>query len=479
MGQDIDSSCFTEQDFECFQQRLADETRFLGKCFADGCFDNSGKISGFELEAWLLDDQGYPAPLNKEFLQLTAREGLPVVAELAKFNVELNSDPRFLSGSVFSDMYQQLSDSWASCCKQAEALNCSLLMIGTLPTVREQELTVANMSNVPRYKALNDQVFRLREGRPLQLNIKGRQHLKASHDDVMTEAATTSFQLHLQTEPEKAIHYYNAAHILSAPIVAIAANSPYLFGHDLWDETRIPLFEQAVAVGSGVDGAYGKVGRVTFGAGYVESSLFECFERNQDCYPVLLPALTDSGVEKLDHLRLHNGTIWRWNRPLIGVNGDGKLHLRIEHRVIPAGPTVIDAIANAALFFGAVEVLSQRLPEPEAQLPFELARQNFYAAAKDGLASSIVWLNGEKVSMVDLLQDEILPMARQGLESLAVDMCDIDKYMGIIEARLQTRQNGAAWQRAYISKHGDDYVSMVKAYSLNQQKGHPVHEWQV
>ena len=480
MGQEIESSHFDIRDFQVFEKKLKEETRILGKWFADGHFKNDGKVSGFELEAWLVDEQGCPAPLNEEFLKLSNNQpDLPVVAELAKFNLELNSDPRKLSGNVFRQMHKQLDGSWRRCSVLAESLNCSLVMIGILPTVKEAELTLASMSGVTRYRALNEQILRLRRGQPLSLDIEGRQQLNTRHGDVMMESAATSLQLHLQMEPNQAQHYYNAAHILSAPVVAVTANSPFLFGHDLWDETRIPLFEQAVAVGCGKDEINGRIGRVTFGADYIENTLYESFLRNQACYPVLLPALSDAPPEHLEHLRMHNGTIWRWNRPLIGIDEQGCPHLRIEHRTIPAGPSVIDSIANAAFFFGALEMLSRRLSAAEKQLPFEVARNNFYSAAQNGLRATVTWFGGEKIGVSGLLEKKILPMAREGLERLDIDKDDIDDYLGVIVGRLRQRQNGAAWQRAYIAKHGKDFCALVKAYQAHQQRGNPVHEWPV
>jgi len=222
--------------------------------------------------------------------------------------------------------------------------------IGILPTVRNHELSLPNMSPLRRYRALNEQVLRLRNGRPLRLDIQGRESIEAVHNNLMFEAAATSLQIHLQVAPAHAVRYYNAAKVLSGPMVAACANSPYLCGRDLWDETRIPLFEQAVALtGNGTGGTWE---RVTFGKHYVKDSLMECFKCNLEHYDVLLPRIVDEPPERLTHLRLHNGTIWRWNRPLIGWNDQGAPHLRIEHRVVSAPTSVVDAIANVALFFG-------------------------------------------------------------------------------------------------------------------------------
>ncbi len=477
MGEEIGSDHFRQKDFQRFLSSLSRETSLLGDWFDQGVFSDTGKVGGFELEAWLVDANGQPSAINESYLSLTEASGLPVVPELSRFNVEINSEPRALQGKVLSQMHAELKNTWQQCCGLAQQLDASLMMTGILPTIKESELILANMSNVKRFRALNEQVLRLRNGRPLEIDIQGSESLQMSHGDVMFESAATSFQLHFQVEISQSARYYNAAHILSAPMVAISANSPYLFGRDLWDETRIPLFEQAVAMADvyGRDGA--QAGRVTFGAGYIESSVYECFLRNLGCYPILLPSLTDAPVEQLSHLRLHNGTIWRWNRPLIGFDESGKPHLRIEHRVVPAGPTVIDSIANAALFYGALEAMASADVAPETRLGFEQARENFYAAAKHGLNAEVVWLDGKKVPILSLLQQQVLPLARQGLEKLGIDRDDMDLYLGVIEGRIKKQTNGAVWQRAYVARHGADMVQLTQAYHERQQQGQPVHEW--
>ena len=477
MGQEIESSQFRHKDFQRFNSRLREETRLLGEWFEQGVFSHQGRVGGFELEVWLVDENGQPQAINDRYLKLTEANNLPVVAELAQFNVELNSEPRPLRGHVLSQMYAELETTWRQCSELARQIDTSLMMIGILPTVTDKQLILSNMSNVKRFRALNEQVLRLRDGRPLIINIHGQEILQLSHGDVMFESAATSYQLHMQVALERAARYYNAAHILSAPMVAICANSPYLFGRNLWDETRIPLFEQAVAL-EDVYGAQGKkISRVTFASGYVESSVYECFRRNLENYPVLLPALSDSPPEELAHLRLHNGTIWRWNRPLIGFDEAGVPHLRLEHRVVPSGPTVIDAIANAALFFGAIEMMARAEIPPEAHMDFNQARTNFYTAAREGLRAKLTWLDGKQVSVLQLLQQEILPIARKGLHALAVDQADIDLYLGIIEGRIKTQCNGAVWQRRYVAKHHADMSQLTLAYRERQQQGQPVHEW--
>jgi len=477
MGSEIPSHHFHKHDFQVFDRRLRAETEELEQWFANRNFLTGQSKGGYELEAWITDKDCHPLPENEQLIKLS--NDVHVVPELAKFNLELNSDPYILQGNALQSMHDGFMHNWERCNTLANSIDAQLLMIGILPTVTEQELVVENMSNWQRYRALNEQVLRLREGRPLQLDIQGREHLQLSQHDVMLESAATSFQIHLQVDLDNAARYYNAARVISAPMVAVSANSPYFFGKDLWDETRIPLFEQSVALHGYDDGPCGHVRRVSFGIDYVKESMFECFRENLECYPVLLPVSIEENAEPLAHLRLHNGTIWRWNRPLIGFNERGEPHLRIEHRVVAAGPTVIDSIANAALFYGLVSAMSTQIPPPESQLGFDQARRNFYSAAQHGLEAQITWLDGKPVSVKELLLQELLPLAHHGLDELGIARNDIRKYMGVIEGRLRTLQNGAAWQRAYVSKHGRDMHALTMAYQEHHHSNKPVHEWEV
>ena len=472
MGQEIDRLHFKAQDFHRFEQQLAAETALTQAWWREQRFERHAYVGGFELEAWLLDHNYFPAPRNAEFL-LRLNHPL-VVPELSRFNIELNGTPQPLAGQALRRLEHEFTDTWRRCLDVAHELECQLIMIGTLPTIRDQDLTLENVSPRNRYHALNEQIRRMRHGRPLRLDIAGREHLVLSHDDVMLEAGTTSFQVHLQAPAAEAARYYNAALLLSAPMLALGANSPFLFEHDLWDETRVPLFEQAVDVG---DDGHPDRRRVTFGSGYLEGDPTACFRENLERFPVLLPIVEPQRPDMLHHLRLHNGTIWRWNRLLVGFNETAVPHLRVEHRVLPAGPSIIDLIANAAVYLGASRFLAGLKRPPEADLPFATARDNFYAAARDGANARLVWLDGRSVDARSLLLDELLHMAREGLVLLGADPDDIDRYLSVAETRVLTGQNGAAWQRAHIAQHGRDFFRLTADYLEHQRSAMPVHEW--
>jgi gamma-glutamyl:cysteine ligase YbdK (ATP-grasp superfamily) len=469
MGEEIEAAGFTKKDFARFANRLSEEMRIARELFADDRFSQSGYTLGFEVESWILDHNYFPSPINQQLLEAMADP--QVVPELSRFNIELNCEPLPLTGDVLSRAFRALSAVWEKCNRIAHGLDANMIMIGTLPTIRDEDLTLANMSPLNRYYALNAEVLRRRGGRPLCVDIEGREHLRSEHRDVMLEAATTSFQVHLKAPAGLMRRYYNASVAASGPVLAICGNAPFLFGKSLWEETRIPLFEKAVDV----PGARGECRRVSMGEGYVERCCLEIFEENARDYHVLLPMAFDDPPETLRHLRLHNGTIWRWNRPLIGFEDDGAPHLRIEHRTLPAGPTIRDMIANTALYIGLAHSLALNDDVGAGGLSYAQACENFYAAARHGLDATLLWPGLGAVGAQRLLLDHLLPQARAGLAGLGVEQGD---WLDVIEARLNARMTGSRWQREAFEARGRNVYELMAAYCERQRSGAPVHEWE-
>ncbi|MBB4212291.1 gamma-glutamyl:cysteine ligase YbdK (ATP-grasp superfamily) [Rhodothalassium salexigens DSM 2132] len=472
MGDEVETSDFRRADFRAFEKTLRFETDLLYRWLKAGRVARDRMRVGAELEAWLVDAQGRPAARNKAFLD--AMDDPLVVPELSKFNIEFNTPPAVLAGRVLSRMERALGESWARGRRVARDLGLDLAMIGILPTVTARDLCPQNLSRMTRYRALNEQIMRLRRDVPIHLDIEGEDSLHSVHTDIMLEAATTSFQIHLQVAPGKDARAYNASKVASAPMVAVAANSPFLFGRSLWAETRIPLFEQAVSVGK-----WDYMERVTFGIRYLEEGFYEVFKANRQRYPVILPIRFDAPPERLKHLRLHNGTIWRWTRALVGFEDDDLPHLRLEQRVVPSGPTVVDCIANAAFYYGLMHYLVERETTLEDDLPFYVARDNFYNAARHGLDASFEWREEEIAPIHRFLAHRFIPMAEAGLAMLGIDDGDIARYIGIIRGRVETGQTGAVWQRAYVAAHGASMADLTLAYLRRQNSGVPVHEWSV
>ena len=471
MGQAIRGREFSEEDFARFRSRLAQETQSLRETFAAGRCSNAGPFIGLELEVWLIDHNFFPAPHNQSFLERLADPC--VVAELSQFNIEINAPVERIEGRSLQRMHAHLSETMRRCATNAHEDVDTVVAGGTLPTMRQQDLPLEAMTPSHRFYALNREAMRLRGGMPLNIDIDcappGTSHFLACFKDVMLEAAATSFQLHLQVPSAIVSRTYNASIMLSAPLVAIAANSPFLFGQALWRETRIPIFEQSLQQSHGPE-------RVTLGTAYVGEDITELFEENLRDYAVMLPVQAGDPVRCYSCLRLQNGTIWRWIRPIVGFDPDGTPHVRIEQRVLPAGPSVLDMMANAALYFGAVHMLASKLDEAESELPFALARENFYEAARRGLDAEIHWPNEPGKRPIPDILKELVALAAEGLATQGMDDDLIDYYLGVISSRLTSRRNGAEWQLAHFDRHGDLH-KLTAAYVENQRTGRPVHEW--
>jgi Uncharacterized conserved protein len=468
MGQEINLTHFQRTDFHRFERQMTYEMVLLQEWFRTGTFSDSPLRIGLELELWLIDSLGQPKARNTEFLEQVDHED--IVPELSQFNIEFNVPHQLLAGAAIGLMERDLGSLWTDAQIVAQKMGLSLLAIGILPTLVQDDLSLKTMSEMSRFRALNEQVLRLRRGRPITLHIEREETLDLRHHDVMLESAATSLQIHYQVPQKDSVRYFNAAVIASGPVLAVSANSPFLFEKQLWEETRIPLFESAVDLG-------GPFPRVHFGSGYAHESLEEFFLENRICHPVLLPTQMDEPSELLPHIRLHNGTIWRWNRPLIGFNEDGQPHLRVEFRSLPAGPTLIDMMANVAFATGIIHSLAQKETPPEEALPFEIAESNFHAAAHSGMDSHLGWIDRQCWPIRDLVLEQLLPDAAEALRSLAIDPLDAQRYLSLIEQRVSIGRNGAVWQREFVEKYGRDMALLTREYRDRQRSGEPVHEW--
>jgi hypothetical protein len=475
MGEEIQYSRFKQSDYQQFTAQLKEETALLKNWFKNHQFSSKSLMAGYELEAWLINKTGNPAAINEKFLE---QANNPLLSpELAKFNIELNVEPEQLSNNVLSIFENKLNTLWQQCSSTALTFDTNILGIGILPTLQDSDLTLNNISLLDRYKALNEQVLTHRKGVEIELNINGEDHLQVRHKDVMLEAAATSLQIHIQVPQDVAARYYNASVLLSAPMVAISANSPCLFGKRLWQETRIPVFEQAVPTGGYGGAATGPVHRVSFGSDYVRDSLYECFQENFDHFPVLLPVHYDTAINEIKHLRLHNGTIWRWNRPLIGFDENQTPHLRIEHRVCASAPSIIDNIANIAFFYGLVHYYATTDKPPEYSMPFADAKNNFYRAAQLGLKHKTRWFNHNIDTIQKIILEKLLIEAETGLYKLGINQQESNCYLSIIKQRVEQNKTGSQWQLNFLNTHQDNRTLLTLNYLKNQKTGRPVHEW--
>lgn len=480
MGQDIPADRFTGADFAEFQRRLRAETAAARQWARRGKYSDAPPRLGCELECCLAGPGFLAAPQNDALLR---RLDHPLVeAELARFNIELSAPPLPLAGRPFARLRAELNRTLTRVHRAARRLDARVVTIGLLPTLTPADFSPAMMTDKPRYRALLARVAAVAR-RPIAVRIPEGESLAISVESILLEAATTSFQVHLQVAEPQSAAVHNAAQAASAPLVAAAANSPFFFGRRLWMETRVPVFEQALFQRFGGKKMSDRRRMDSFfGVRYVADSITEIFSRNLRRHPVLLPFVQPGEGRRLPHLALHNGTIWRWNRPVVGFENDGRPTLRIEHRVLPAGPTVADCAANAALFVGAALALADDFAaaDPEALLPFETMRRNFYAAARDGLTAQLEWLNGRKLSARELILRDLIPRARKALARAGVARDDAAEPLAVMRGRAQTGRNGAAWQAAFVAKHGGGaagMAAMTRRYWELQRGGEPVHLW--
>lgn len=468
MGEEISQKEFSEEELLEFQSKIKEENSLLREWFRRQIFSQKTSTGGCELEAWLVDKNGHPLPKNGELLSECAD---PLLSpELSRFNIEFNCKPSKLEGDGLLDIQKGLEATWKKTEEKARQRNIHLMMIGILPTIKAKDLNISNISPLNRYHALNHQIMSLRKQHPITVDIKGEQdNLHLTHNNVLLEAAATSFQIHFQISQAKGVSYYNATKVASAPLVALAANSPFLFGHQLWEESRIALFEQSLCLTP----EYSQ--RVTFGTRFLSESLMEYFESNNKKYLPLLPALFKDLPEKFRHICLHNGTIWRWNRVIVGASSENP-HLRIEQRVAPSGPSIEDSMANAAFYYGFSTYLVNSQKAIESVVRFEEAKENFYRAAKYGLSAENYW-KGSCSSLSELLQQEYLPMAKNGLSMLGVSESVSKRFISVLEERVRSQQTGAFWQKKYKEKHKCSFEDLCVAYYQNQQESKPIHLW--
>jgi CBS domain-containing protein len=480
-----------EAALQLFSRQVLRDLRALARLLEQGLIESDVGRIGAEQEIFLVDSDWRPAPRNLELL--AAIDDPHYTTELGCFNAEFNLDPIRLAGDCLRVMEGQIEELLAKGRRAAAQMDIELLLIGILPTLRTTDLTLANMTPSPRYAALNAAMDRAR-GDHYRLRIKGRDELIFEHDSVMLEACNTSFQLHFQVAPEDFARRYNIAQAVAAPVLASSTNSPLLFGRRLWRETRIALFQQSVDTRPATGGEMRESQpRVSFGRQWVRESALEIFQEDLARFPVLLATQVDEDpfeaieagrAPKLQALRMHNGTVYRWNRPCYGISG-GKPHLRIENRVLPSGPTPLDEMANAALWFGLMEGLAREYEDITQVMRFEAARENFVNAARAGLGATFTWPGRERVVASELLLEELLPLAHAGLDGLGIDRSDADRYLGVVEERIRSRQTGSKWLLASLyTMHekeggalGEQLVALTAATHSRQNEGRPVHTW--
>ena len=491
MGKDVALEVFSREDRAHYRQKMRRCLDVLAYMLDDFAFDATSPMTGLEIELNLMDRDAEPAMRNAEVLANLADPTFQT--ELGQFNLELNARPRLIHGDGFADYEQDLHASLGRAEDRATKADSTIVLVGILPTLTPRHLVLDNLSANPRYRLLNEQIVRAR-GEDIALDIRGVERLQTANDSIAPEAACTSLQLHLQVPPEMFAAYWNGSQAIAAAQVAMGANSPYLYGRHLWSETRIALFEQATDTRPDELKAQGVRPRVWFGERWI-TSIFDLFEENARYFPPLLPIVDDEdpvsvmqqgGVPRLGELRLHNGTVYRWNRPVYDIM-NGLPHLRVENRVLPAGPTVIDMLANAAFYFGLVRQIAYEERPVWSQLAFSTAEDNFHAAARRGIDAILQWPDIGEVRVTDLVRDVLLPKAYAGLDRFGVNPHLRDRLLDVIEQRCRTGRNGAVWQieSVWAAEHTRGLSrtaalhDMLLRYNRLQGTNDAVHTWPI
>ncbi|MCX4552376.1 glutamate-cysteine ligase family protein [Streptomyces sp. NBC_01387] len=496
MGEKVEADGVDPSGRQQYRRKLQRCLEGLGRLLEEKRFDRPKNLMGLEIELNLAGADGMPRMMNAEVLDRIASGDFQT--ELGMFNLEVNIVPHRLGGRVFDRLAEELRTGLGYAHRKAAEVDAGIVMIGILPTLARRDLVPANFSSADRYMLLNDQMCAAR-GEDFALDIEGVERLTCTSGSIAPEAACTSVQLHLQVTPARFADVWNAAQAITPVQVALGANSPFLFGKELWRESRPPLFLQATDVRPPEFRTQGVRPRTWFGERWVDSA-YDLFEENLRYFPPLLPlcdeedplqVLDDGGVPRLRELALHNGTVYRWNRPVYDVT-DGVPHLRVENRVLPAGPTVTDVIANTAFYYGLVRALADAPRPVWKRLPFEAAARNFDAACRYGIEAELEWPRQgraggvARLSAVQLVRDELLPLAAAGLDAWGIEPADRDHYLGVIEGRCRRRTNGASWQVDTYHRAREAGLEREAALAATTRRyielmalGDPVHSWPV
>jgi hypothetical protein len=488
MGDEVAARVFTREDRQRYREKVHRCLDVLARMLSDQMFDFDHPMTGMEIELNLVDDVGDPSMRSTEILALIDDPAFQT--ELGRFNLEINVRPTTLAGDALVELESDVRSQLNAAQAKASAAQAGLVMIGILPTLLPEHVTHEAITEYPRYSLLDEQILMAR-GEDLHIAISGVEDLETYADTIAPEAACTSLQLHLQVGPDTFANSWNAAQCLAGVQVALGANSPYFLGRELWRESRIAVFTQATDTRSVELKAQGVRPRVWFGERFV-TNVFDLFEENLRYFPALLPVVEDEdpvavfeegGTPALQELRLHNGTVYRWNRPVYDVV-HGRPHLRVENRVLPAGPSVVDVMANAAFYYGVVRTLSEGERPVWTQMSFQAASDNFTAGATRGIDAQVFWPGSGEVPVTELVLRRFLPMAHEGLDHWGVTPAVRDRLLGVIEQRCKTGRNGAVWQTDTVHRReaaGESRLEalrhMTHSYAELMHANEPVHTW--
>ena len=492
MGEQNVNKLTDKVQMQQFMKLLLKDVQAMEYMLKNDWFEDDVVRIGAEQEMVLVNNKTLKAaPIAMELMERIGEKPW-LDTELAKFNLELNLQPQLFEKNCFKLLETEIRSHLNEINTSLEGFDAQLLLTGILPTLRKFDLGMHNLTPKPRYYALMEAINDQLTEATYEIKLNGIDELRLKHDSPLLEACNTSFQVHLQVAPKDFVKLYNITQAISAPVMAIAANSPLVFGKRLWHESRIAMFQQAIDTRISHDYIRDYSPRVNFGNKWLDESITEIYKDDITKFRVLLAGTdrTDAMeqikkgiVPKLKSLLVHNSTVYRWNRPCYGISENGKPHLRIENRILPSGPTVKDEMANTSFWLGLMIGMADEVEDIREKMSFEDVHDNFTKAVKFGVDSTFTWFGDKKISSCDLILNELLPIARKGLKKRKVDSDDIDKYLGIIEERAKRHTNGARWLLRSFTKlskesSNDEALSVVTASILENQKSDiPVHEW--
>jgi gamma-glutamyl:cysteine ligase YbdK (ATP-grasp superfamily) len=493
MGIEINNTKFAPEDFDTFKARLEENLSALYRLVENPEFGKGPASLGAELEMYIVDSEGNPLYANQEIEADAADPQLTL--ELNRYNLEFNLSPYFIREGAFEATEREICEKLSSLREVAARRGGRIVPIGILPTLRESDFGAHCITDRRRYHALVEQLID-RRGGEFRIHINGADPLKLDMADITLEGANTSFQVHYRVDPANYADTFNAIQLMTPLALAVGANSPTLFGHSLWHETRIPLFKQSIDTRHVDRYSWNEPARVSFGQGWARRGAEELFREVVRIYPPLLPLCNDrSAAEEvaagltpsLSELRLHQSTVWLWNRPIYDDVGGGQF--RIEMRALPAGPTPVDMVANAAFLVGLAEGIRPRIDELLPAIPFSIAEYNFYRAAQHGLDARLVWpefdQSGYREQPICSIIETLLPLAQQGLDAIGVSSAESRRYLGLIERRLQHRRTGAIWQQEVLAELKRSLSPQAALHELlevfisHSMQNEPVAEWPV
>jgi hypothetical protein len=453
-----------EADREEFASRVAEEVEVLREEIEAGTFDNPQAIVGLEYEFYAVDAE-------TDALMRVPRRLLEYIGfekELGLHNAELSTAPQPLSQYGLRAQEAEVQAKLDAALKEVTREGILLVSDGiwTVPpvgetatgyltdSVEENGVRIAtNMSGAVRYHAMANTDY----AAELQLEAP---HVSLAADTVMPESLISSIQPHYQMAhahdlPEN----FRYALRIAGPLLAVSVNSPF-FPPDLyeadaetvlaegWMENRVPVFESVLNPADGE--------KVTFPEDV--ATVDEALERIASDETVV-PAdveTADRFDDAFAHFRHKHGSFWRWVRPVFGGRTRTAANARIEFRPLPAQPTVRDTVALQAVFAGLLESLPRR-EHPVYDQSWAVARENFYAAVRDGLDADLRWITVDAAETTDVeeIYAELFELARDGLELRGLDAAEATRYIQPLRERVDRGVTPAGWKHGLVRRAVD------------------------